>query len=80
MGIPEELAIRVANDEAVISAMIEMADTAADLALLGFTKLGNLLTGGAVKPAVKSAISKFAKTLFKYGISIAGEYGEEGAQ
>lgn len=80
LGIDEELAERVANDEAVISAMIEMADTAVDIATLGWGKLATLVTKGAVKPAAASAIKTFAKTLFKYGINIIGEGVEEELQ
>ena len=83
-GVDEETARAAANDEAVISALIEMADTGFDMATLGTGKLISLLGKGGVKAATKGAASSASKKLLKglagYGLNIAGEAAEEGLQ
>ena len=87
-GVPEEKARAMAQDEAVISALIEMGDTALDLATLGGGKLLDLVGKGSVKTirellakkAGKGAWQKLASVLGKYGMNIAGEFGEEALQ
>ena len=91
-GVPEDVALAAANDEAVVSALIEMADTGIDVATLGVGTLVKSLAKGGAKTVAKtvakegaeavaeSAMKKFAKGLGKYGLNIAGEYAEEYAQ
>lgn len=84
LGVPEDVARAAANDEAVISSAIEMADTGIDLLTLGGKELIAAMTGGAAKTAAKkgaeSAVKKFLKALGKYGLNVAGEWTEEATQ
>ena len=84
LGVPENVARAAANDEAVVSSAIEMADTGIDLLTLGGKELISALTGGAAKKAAKkgaeSAVKKFLKALGKYGLNVASEWGEEAMQ
>lgn len=91
-GVPEEIAREAANDEAVLSAIIEMADTGVDIATLGVGSLIKTLTKNSAKTAAKavakagaeasaeSALKRFAKALGKYGLNIASEAAQEGSQ
>ena len=87
-GIPEEQARAAAKDEAVVSSLIEMGDTAIDLATLGGGKLINVLTAGsldAIKNQIatgvgKNVLTKLAAALAKYGINIGSEWLEEATQ
>lgn len=88
LGVDEETAKAAASDEAVISSIIEMGDTAIDIFSLGTTKLltavgkeglkglGTVLT----KWAGESAAKNFALALGKYGLNIFSEGIEEGLQ
>lgn len=84
LGVPEDVARAAANDEAVVSSAIEIADTGIDLLTLGGKELIAALTGGAAKTAAKkgaeSAVKKFLKALGKYGLNVAGEWTEEAIQ
>lgn len=88
LGADEETAKAAANDEAVVSSLIEMADTGIDLLTLGRGKLISALTKGGVKTlakegaekAAESAGKKLLKALGKYGLNVAGEFSEEAAQ
>lgn len=88
MGASEEVAREAAGDEAVVSSLIEMADTGIDLLTLGGGKLISAITKGGVKnlakegaeKAAESAGKKLLKALGKYGLNVAGEFGEEAAQ
>ena len=88
LGVDEETAKAAANDEAVVSSLIEMADTGIDLLTLGGGKLITALTKGGVKTlakegaekAAESAGKKLIKALGKYGLNVAGEFSEEAAQ
>ena len=84
LGVPENVAREAANDEAVVSSAIEMADTGIDLLTLGGKELISALTGGTAKTAAKkgaeSAVKKFLKALGKYGLNVAGEWTEEATQ
>ena len=84
LGVPENVAREAANDEAVVSSAIEMADTGIDLLTLGGKELILALTGGTAKTAAKkgaeSAVKKFLKALGKYGLNVAGEWTEEATQ
>ena len=84
LGVPENVAREAANDEAVVSSAIEMADTGIDILTLGGKELISALTGGTAKTAAKkgaeSAVKKFLKALGKYGLNVAGEWTEEATQ
>ena len=88
LGVDEETAKAAANDEAVVSGLIEMADTGIDLLTLGGGKLISALTKGGVKTlakegaekAAESAGKKLIKALGKYGLNVAGEWTEEAIQ
>lgn len=87
-GVPEEQARAAANDEAVVSSLIEMGDTAIDLATLGGGKLINVLSAGSVdaiknqiaKSVGKNILTKLAAALANYGINIGSEWLEEATQ
>lgn len=89
MGADENTAAAAANDEAVISSLIEMADTGFDLATLGGGKLLSAIGKEGVKSiagkkiaewAGESALRKLGIALAKYGVNILGEGLEEGTQ
>lgn len=88
MGVNEDVAREAANDEALISTMIEMADTGIDLFTLGTGKVINMITGGGLKALIKkgteatakNSIKKYLAILAKYGVNIAGEGLEEETQ
>lgn len=88
LGASEEVAREAAGDEAVVSSLIEMADTGIDLLTLGGGKLISAITKGGVKnlakegaeKAAESAGKKLLKALGKYGLNVAGEFTEEAIQ
>lgn len=88
LGVDEETAKAAANDEAVVSSLIEMADTGIDLMTLGGGKLISTLTKGGVKTlakegaekAAESAGKKLLKVLGKYGLNVGFEWTEEATQ
>ena len=89
LGLSEEQARDAANDEALISSMIEMGDTATDILTLGGGKLLNMATKGGSKAVVgKLAKNETTKGLMKvlgwvgtrYGLNILGEGLEEETQ
>lgn len=88
LGVDEETAKAAANDEAVVSGLIEMADTGIDLLTLGGGKLITALTKGGVKTlakegaekAAESAGKKLIKALGKYGLNVGFEWTEEATQ
>lgn len=89
MGVDEETASKAANDEALISSLIEMADTGLDIAALGGGKLLNTVfktpVAGTAKAAVENwvesdAVRKVAAMLLKYGVNILQEGEEEATQ
>lgn len=57
MGVDEETARKIAKDEAVISSIIEMADTGIDIATLGI--------GSLIKQIGKNGLKTTAKILAK---------------
>lgn len=87
-GVPEEQARAAAKDEAVVSSLIEMGDTAIDLVTLGGGKLINVLSAGSVdaiknqiaKGVGKNVLTKLAAALANYGINIGSEWLEEATQ
>ena len=92
LGVDEQTAIKAANDEALISSMIEMADTGIDIVTLGVGKLIDLVGKNGIKAVAKglakegaenvteSAIKKVLKALGKYGLNIGQEALEESTQ
>ncbi|MBP5165714.1 MAG: hypothetical protein ILP09_00470 [Oscillospiraceae bacterium] len=89
LGVPEDRARKAASDEAVISSMIEMADTGLDLATLGTGKILGAFGKKGIKQVAGKAVSewagntafrKFLVGLGKYGINILGETAEEALQ
>lgn len=87
-GMDENTARAAANDEAVISSLIEAGDAVLDLALLGAGSAIDLATkGGATavknllsKAAGKNVVTKLLKALGKYALNAGGEYLEESTQ
>ena len=83
-GLDESTARAAASDEAIISSLIEMADTGVDIATLGVGKLISLVGKGGVKAvageAAETAAKKFLKRLAGYGLNIGGEMLEEASQ
>lgn len=91
-GVDEETARAAASDEALISGLIEMADTGIDLATLGIGKLINNVGKFGLKQTAKQvakegteaatekSIKKVVSALGKYGLNIVQEAAEEGSQ
>lgn len=83
-GVPEEQAMAMANDEALISSIIEYADSILEYGTLGGKEIVNLLLhGGAEKlgtTAAKSKAKEIAKKLAAYGLNILQEGEEERSQ
>ena len=90
-GVPEEKARAAANDEAVISSMIEMGETFLSLSAFGMNKLSGGAVGnagakiaGALESKLPSsaarALFKVGKALAAYGINILSESQEERSQ
>ena len=90
LGFDEETARAAANDEAVVSALIEMGDTLMDVSGLSYGA-GNLvdvarkgLTKTLAKEGAETAAEQAAKKLLKglgrYGLTVGSEMAEEGAQ
>ena len=61
-GVPERLAMAAATDEAVVSSLIEMADTGLDVAMLGFSQLASSLTQKGVKTLAKKGAERVAQS------------------
>lgn len=83
-GVDEATAMAAANDEAVISSLIEMADTGFDILTFGVSNIAKLAGKGVLKKAgneaAETAAKKIAKSLGKYGLNIGSEMLEEGTQ
>lgn len=77
LGVDEETAKKLSDDEALISGLVEMAGTGLDVATLGFGKLFNAIGG---KKILSSAAQKVIGALAGYGVNIVGERGEERTQ
>lgn len=81
LGVPEDVARKVSADEAVLSALIEGADSIIDLATLGAGKLGKIIFKTGTKTAAEKALSqRIVKALAGYGVNIGAEAGQEAAQ
>ena len=91
-GVDVDTARALSQDEAVIDALIEMADTGLDIATLG---VGNLISAaakgslgaiakGGAKGAAKNLVNAVRKygnnALVRYGLNVGGEALEEAAQ
>lgn len=82
-GVDEETARSAANDEAFISSLIEMGDTAIDMVTLGGGKALNLLGNAAVKSgsknfAVKGIAKMFGKTAADKAAKVAAKEAGKG--
>ena len=85
LGVPEDIAIKVAQDEAVLSSLVEGLGSVVDVATLGigkgFSAIGKALFKKGAKTAAEKKISdSIIKALGEYGINIVSEAAEEGAQ
>ena len=88
LGVDEETARKAASDEALISALIEMADTGIDIATLGIGNVISLVAKGGARTLAKKGATEVAETagkklfkiLAKYGINVGSEAAQEGAQ
>lgn len=78
-GADEVTAKAAANDEALVSSVIEMGDTAVDLLTTGLAKIPGV--GGAIDAvkakAAKVAVPKLLKAIGVYAGNVGQEYGEE---
>jgi len=63
-GVPERLAMAAATDEAVVSSLIEMADTGLDIAMLGFSQLASSLAQKGVKTLAKKDAERVARSVW----------------
>lgn len=80
-GVDEETALAAASDEALVSALIEMADAGVDIMTMGgLSALKSGVSGMFKTTAGKSAYKKALAALGKYGINVASEATEEGLQ
>ena len=87
-GMDEDTARAAANDEAVISSLIEAGDAVLDMVLLGAGSVIDLATRGGVtavknwlsKAAGKNVVTKLMTALGKYALNAGGEYLEESTQ
>jgi len=77
LGVPNNIALKVSGDEALVSSLIEAAGAGVDIASLG---IGKLLSKGGTNAASKVAKNKLVSALKAYGINIASEGLEEGLQ
>lgn len=77
LGVPNDIAIKVSGDQAVVNSLIEAAGAGVDIATLG---LGKLFSKGATSAASKAAKDSLVSALKAYGVNIASEGIEEGLQ
>ncbi|MPM22892.1 hypothetical protein SDC9_69352 [bioreactor metagenome] len=63
-GVPERLAMA----EAVVSSLIEMADTGLDVAMLGFSQLASSLAQKGVKTLAKKGAERVAQSALQKAI------------
>lgn len=77
MGVPNEVALELSGDEALINSLIEGAGSIVDLISLGIGKLG---TKGATTAAKKVAQNRLLAAAKAYGMNLVSEPLEEGAQ
>ena len=79
-GVDEETARAAANDEALISSLIEGGDAAIDMMTLGIGKGLKALLKKPAQEAAGSVGRKIASVLAKYGINVASEGAQEWVQ
>ncbi len=87
-GVDEATAREAANDEAFVSALVEMADTGIDMVTFGGAKLLTVLGKSGWKGVGKLAaewagqdvMKRFAVVAGKYGLNVASEALEEASQ
>lgn len=80
MGVDEETARAAANDEAIVSSLVEMAGAGLDVATVGVNRIIRAALSKGAAPAVKSLGQRLLRSLGAYGISVGGESMEEGLQ
>ena len=83
-GVPEDVAKEMVNDEALISSIIEYADSLAEYAFLGGKEVVGLLLGGGLEKvgttAAKAKGRQVLQKLAAYGLNILQEGEEERSQ
>ena len=77
LGVPNDIALKVSGDEALISSLIEAAGAGVDIATVGISKL---FSKGTKDAATKVAKNRLVSALKAYGVNIASEALEEGSQ
>ena len=77
MGVPNDVALELSGDEAIINSLIEGGGAIVDLISLGIGKLG---TKGATTATKKVAQSRLLAAAKAYGLNLATEPLEEMAQ
>ena len=77
MGVPNDVALELSGDEAIINSLIEGGGAIVDLISLGIGKLG---TKGATTATKKLAQSRLLAAAKAYGLNLATEPLEEMAQ
>ena len=77
LGVPNDIALEISNDEAVINSLIEGGGAIIDLISLGIGKLGSK---GGTSAAKKVAQNKLIAAAKAYGLNVASEGLEEGLQ
>ena len=77
LGVPNDIALKVANDTALWQGIVEGAGAGVDLATLG---IGKLFSKGAKTAGQLTAKKMLTDALKAYGINILSEAGEEAVQ
>lgn len=77
MGVPNDVALELSGDEALISSLIEGGGAVVDLITLGIGKLGSKGATTAAKEVAKNRLIAAAKA---YGVNLVSEPLEEMAQ
>ena len=77
LGVPNDIALEISNDEAVINSLIEGGGAIIDLISLGIGKLASKGGTTAAKQVAKNKLIAAAKA---YGLNVASEGLEEGLQ
>lgn len=77
LGVPNNIALELSGDEALISSLIEGGGAVVDLITLGLGKLGSKGGTNAAKQVAKNRLLEAAKA---YGINVVSEGIEEGLQ
>ena len=79
-GVDEQTARAAANDEAIISSLLEGGDAVLDIATLGLGKGLTALLKPTASQGAKTVGKKLLRGLAKYGINIGVEGGQEWVQ